>query len=79
MLSGTGGRDELFQHGIKTTKHLPGIGKSMKDHAAIFLTALTGSATIRDIAYRYVSIQYRNRKVSIRSIDSKREIVHTPP
>jgi choline dehydrogenase-like flavoprotein len=40
MLSGIGPREDLTKHGLETIKHLPGIGKSMKDHAAVFLTAL---------------------------------------
>ena len=40
MLSGIGHRDELALHGIDMIKHLPGIVKSLKDHAAVFLTAL---------------------------------------
>lgn len=40
MLSGIGARQELAEHGIETIKHLPGVGQSMKDHAAVFLTAL---------------------------------------
>ena len=40
MLSGIGPREELARHGIQTIKHLPGVGKSMKDHPAVFMTAL---------------------------------------
>jgi choline dehydrogenase-like flavoprotein len=40
MLSGIGPREELEKHGIKKIQHLPGVGRSMKDHAAIFMTAL---------------------------------------
>lgn len=40
MLSGIGPRDELTKYGIEIVKHLPGIHQTMKDHAAIFLTAL---------------------------------------
>lgn len=40
MLSGIGPREELAKHGIRNIQHLPGVGRSMKDHAAIFMTAL---------------------------------------
>ena len=32
MLSGVGDSEALSQHGIKTEKHLPGVGKNLQDH-----------------------------------------------
>lgn len=32
LLSGIGPQQELEQHGIKTVKHLPGVGKNLQDH-----------------------------------------------
>jgi choline dehydrogenase-like flavoprotein len=40
MLSGIGPREELSRHGIPITKHLPGVGQALKDHPAVFMTAL---------------------------------------
>jgi choline dehydrogenase-like flavoprotein len=40
MLSGIGPRDHLNHHGIPVVKHLPGVGQGLKDHPAVFLTAL---------------------------------------
>jgi choline dehydrogenase-like flavoprotein len=40
MLSGIGPKDHLAQHGITAVKHLPGVGQGLKDHPAVFLTAL---------------------------------------
>lgn len=50
MLSGIGPRDELEKHGIKVIKHLPGVGQTMKDHAAIFFTA-------REILIPHLNVQ----------------------
>ncbi|MGH1428583.1 MAG: GMC family oxidoreductase [Arenicella sp.] len=35
MLSGIGDKDELAKHGIKSVKHLPGVGKNLQDHLQI--------------------------------------------
>lgn len=40
MLSGIEPHDELSKHSIETIKRLPGIGRSLKDHATVFFTAL---------------------------------------
>jgi choline dehydrogenase-like flavoprotein len=40
MLSGIGSCEELSRHGIPITKHLPGVGQAIKDHPAVFMTAL---------------------------------------
>ena len=40
MLSGIGPTEELKKHDIAVLKDLPGIGRGLKDHAAVFLTAL---------------------------------------
>jgi len=51
MLSGIGDHEELSQHDIETIQHLHDIGKSMKDHAAIFLTALMKPGLYSNIAF----------------------------
>ncbi|KAE9365780.1 GMC oxidoreductase [Stipitochalara longipes BDJ] len=40
MLSGIGDRDSLAKHNIPLIKNLPGVGQNVKDHPAVFLTAL---------------------------------------
>ncbi|MGW1561908.1 GMC family oxidoreductase [Streptomyces sp. NPDC002144] len=37
MLSGIGDADELRRHGIPVTRHLPGVGRNLQDHAHIDL------------------------------------------
>jgi choline dehydrogenase-like flavoprotein len=51
MLSGIGRQDELAEHGITSIKHLPGMGKSFQDHAAIFLTAQTKPGFTTRVAF----------------------------
>jgi choline dehydrogenase-like flavoprotein len=40
MLSGIGDTNDLRSYGIDVLKHLPAVGRSLKDHPAVFLTAL---------------------------------------
>ncbi|KAH7313220.1 glucose-methanol-choline oxidoreductase [Rhexocercosporidium sp. MPI-PUGE-AT-0058] len=51
MLSGIGPRDELQKLNIKVVRNLPGIGQNMKDHTAIFWTALMKPAFSRRMAF----------------------------
>ncbi|WP_407307181.1 GMC family oxidoreductase [Acinetobacter sp.] len=45
MLSGIGNKQELLEHGITVTKHLPGVGKNFHDHPDFIF-----SYTVTDIA-----------------------------
>jgi len=51
MLSGIGPKDHLSKFNIPLVKHLPGLGQSLKDHPAIFLTALMSGELFNRAAF----------------------------
>jgi choline dehydrogenase-like flavoprotein len=51
MLSGIGPKDHLHKFNIPVVKHLPGVGQSLKDHPAIFLTALMSGKLFNRTAF----------------------------
>jgi choline dehydrogenase-like flavoprotein len=51
MLSGIGPKDHLSKFNIPLVKHLPGVGRSLKDHPAVFLTALMSGELFNRAAF----------------------------
>jgi choline dehydrogenase-like flavoprotein len=51
MLSGIGPRDHLTHYSIPVVKNLPGVGQYLKDHPAVFLTALMKGHLFNRIAF----------------------------